>query len=65
MALQRRVERDRAVSEGTDLPFSMSSLTAESSPLNSVSGRSGGVSPQVIDDSTSIDINITAETVAK
>ena len=65
MALQRRVERDRAVSEGTDLPISMISPTVELSPLNSMSGRSGGASPQVIDDSTSIDINITAETVAK
>ena len=63
MALQRRVERDRTVSEGADLSLSVPS---ESTPVNSVAGsKTRETAPQVIDDSTSIDISITAETVAK
>ena len=65
MALQRRGERDRSVSEGTDPSLNVPPSTADVSPVDSSGGRSRGTSPQVIDDSTSIDINIAAEKVEK
>ncbi len=59
MALQRKVERDRSVSEGAD------ALLMNSDPVPNVAAKRKATPPQLTDDSTSIDISITSETVAK
>ncbi len=65
MALQRKVERDRAVSEGADLALGVTPTPTEGDQgADSLAGKETS-RPQLTDDSTSIDINITSETVAK